>query len=265
MFNYEDVLEKTKLILATRGNKKSKELLREAKIQKEKEAGDLRLDLKNFTTRESLLELKTELAQSPQELVDSFYAVNPEIYSAIKSLSSNKTKKTPNTLAKCVDVEYYSVITGKKNTYLYSGVMPDSDRVEDKMSLATALQKLKQHHQDLLTEWRTPVVKFIIPKSSMIELNWYPSADKTLTEQFNEYRDIFITPERQRRETVAKEIELELKWFADQYSKRKKYCSTVRWRNKNIYNMKRLRRRCKKMWKYWRLLCLYSLKNKTCG
>lgn len=48
--------------------------------------------------------------------------------------------------------------------------------------------------------------RFIISAERMQDLNWYPSAELSLQEQFEAYRKIFIAPERARRETRSQEI-----------------------------------------------------------
>lgn len=260
LVNYKDLLEKTKLVLASRGKKKFTAVVSEFQIKKESEDNDVRLRLSDFRDIEHLWELKTELGRSSDAFVSSFYKINPDIYTALKRLTFAQVKQAREKQAGPSKFEYFSLFTGNKNTYLY---VEDSalsrPSTVDTMSLNEAMQKLKQHHTELMEEWKRPQPKFIIPKQSMVELNWYPSPYQTLTEQFEEYRQIFIAPERQKRETLLNELRLDLEWFAKNFSKRKKYCSTVRWRNKNIWSIKRLlKRRRRVKYRAWSISSRYS-------
>jgi hypothetical protein len=97
---------------------------------------------------------------------------------------------------------YYSVITGQKNSYLADPFAEKPNTVvQRRMSLQDAVACLKKHHKARLTSLNKPEPLYIISKQTMFELNWYPSANLSMMEQFNEYKALYITPERLRRET----------------------------------------------------------------
>lgn len=261
MFNYKDALQKTQLVLASRGNKTPLVEKRQRIASQERAAGSVQLNPEDFFDENKLWELKTELEQSSTDFLEGFAAQNPEIMVRIQTLSFTKRAQARAKAGNLETIKYRSVLPGRGARPLqYFGGLICEASPSRAMSTEEAMNKLKQHHNEYWAELKMRD-RFIISLERMYDLNWYPSVEHSILEQFEEYRKIFIAPERARRETRMQEIHWELKWYAEQFSEKKKYCSTIRWRNKNIFSRNRLIKRYrKKKWKFWCRIGSYYLR-----
>lgn len=238
------MLKKTQLILASRGNSQESNAKTSRSSLKDREviAGAVYINLADYSDPLKLWELKTELGQASQDFVNSFYATNPGIKEKLRYITHNQIKQLKPIANSGNAAVYYSIKTGRKNTYLNpspAAVEPKADSIPE-LTLAEALNLMKGHYQAYLHTRRSLSEHCIISKDRMSELNWYPSPTQSTTEQFEEYKTIFITPERRRRETPEKEYYWARKWCHKQFVPKKMYCSTKLWRERNLWGEKRL-------------------------